>query len=708
MIKRQYKHSHIGLALWLLAVAVALVVVNTAAQVNTAYAGQWIEVSCENPDHSAAPSQDWGSFAGGGGYGSTNSTSCSPGNPMFAMLSTDAAVATESNETLQFTPPSGSSLTGGSIDAGLYADGHGYEASGTAVLYTPNYAYDGSDVYFQCDWGLTPCSGSSNDFAGAITLPEGRGGSLYLSAGCGGAKGAICNEGGSNGAWSLVRVWWANLLLSNNATPAASGFGGTLLQAGARGQRELTLTASDPTGPGVYAVTVQVDAKTLYAATPDDNGGHCVPVGSSGGVLMFDYAQPCRASEALDLPIETAALQDGQHTLKVSVKDAAGNSAVVYDATITTDNAPQQSSAPMLTEPRQLVVGSVLSAQPGGWSAPAGAGKITYAYQWQDCDQHGAGCQTIPGAQSASYTLAPSDEGHTIRVAVTASDSDGQNSATSASSSPVQPAQSSLGTAPGPGASSPETTQKTTPTPAPSSPADTSTPTAPSGLAGGITGAGSLGPANGLAASRAAVLRLAARALTRTFAQRAFVLRGQLLDTAGQPISGARLEVLQRPQGSTSSRVIAHATTRGDGSFTVHVPKGPSRLVQVAYRAFALEAGYAAKASVKEAVKASAHLRITPTSTTPSGMIVLTGAVQGPVPRAGALVDLLVFYHGRWVPIPSASKDATVRTDSAGHFTVAYRFQGGTGRFPFRAEMPAGQAGFPYARGYSNKVDVTT
>ena len=36
---------------------------------------------------------------------------------------------------------------------------------------------------------------------------------------------------------------------------------------------------------------------------------------------MFDHSQPCRASESVDLPINTATLANGQHTLKVTIED---------------------------------------------------------------------------------------------------------------------------------------------------------------------------------------------------------------------------------------------------------------------------------------------------------------------------------------------------------------------------------------------------
>ncbi|MGO9322379.1 MAG: hypothetical protein ACLQBY_16470 [Solirubrobacteraceae bacterium] len=295
-------------------------------------------MSCVNPSQSAAPSEGWTSFAAGGEYGSNNSTSCGPGSPMFAILSTDAAVGVGSAETLQYTPPGGSKLIGGSVDVSLYADGGGYDASGTAVAYTPEYAYNGSNVFFQCASGLPPCANGTNDFSGVLGIPGGRGGNLYLSAGCGGENGASCNSGGSEGAWSLVRLWWANLLLENDTAPTGSGFSGSLLEPNAHGTAELQFTAGDPGGPGVYSVALQIDGQTVYQGTPDGNGGHCVSAGSSSGALMFDYQQPCKQTETVDVPVNTTTLSEGEHTLKVIVTDAAQNSSVVYDGTITTAN----------------------------------------------------------------------------------------------------------------------------------------------------------------------------------------------------------------------------------------------------------------------------------------------------------------------------------------------------------------------------------
>ena len=378
-----------------------------------ANAGNWVEVSCLNPNQSAAPSEGWSSFTTGSPeYGSNNLTSCSPGNPMYAILSTEAPAPSGAGEDLQYTPPAGSILTGGSIDMNLYADGGGYDTSGTAILYSPAFQYDGSDVVIQCARSLTPCSNGTSDFSGVQSIPANRGGNLYVSATCGGS-GSTCNEGGSHGAWALAQVAWANILLSNNSTPAASNVSGSLLDPDASGTQGLTLNATDPGGPGVYTVTVQVDDATLYSATPNNNGGKCVPVGNSGTALMFDYNQPCKQTENVEIPINTASLSDGSHNLKVLVTDAANNTSTVYNATITTENAPMVTSSPSVSGSDQ--VGSTLTGVPAVFQARSGLGPLgAVSGQWLRCSGPGTGCSAIVGATSTAYTPVAGDEGYTI------------------------------------------------------------------------------------------------------------------------------------------------------------------------------------------------------------------------------------------------------------------------------------------------------
>jgi lysophospholipase L1-like esterase len=68
--------------------------------------------------------------------------------------------------------------------------------------------------------------------------------------------------------------------------------------------------------------------------------------------------------------------------------------------------------------------GQTLAASTGSWTN----GPTAYAYQWQDCNAAGGACAPIAGAAGSSYLLQAADVGHTIEVAVTASNASGNSS----------------------------------------------------------------------------------------------------------------------------------------------------------------------------------------------------------------------------------------------------------------------------------------
>ena len=211
------------------------------------------------------------------------------------------------------------------------------------------------------------------------------------------------------------------------------------------------------------------------------------------------------------------------------------------------------------------------------------------------------------------------------------------------------------------------------------------------------------GAPNGTNASPNAELQLGLpRRVARPFARRALRIPGRLLTMSDQPIGGATLDVIQRIAGSSSTRTVTHTRTAANGSFAATVPAGPSRLITIAYRAYTGAPGYTAQNQLNESVQAGVQLNVNPIHTSPQGTIVLSGKVQGSIPRDGTIVDLLVHYRGHWVPFK------TPRTNRHGNFHVRYQFQGGTGKFPFRAEVPSGQAGFPFATGDSRIINVQT
>jgi hypothetical protein len=94
--------------------------------------------------------------------------------------------------------------------------------------------------------------------------------------------------------------------------------------------------------------------------------------------------------------------------------------------------APTNSAAPTISGTPQT--GQTLTATTGTWNSET---TPTYAYQWQRCDTAGNNCAAIAGATAQTYAVQDADVDHTLRVAVTASNSSGSGSATSAQTAVV-------------------------------------------------------------------------------------------------------------------------------------------------------------------------------------------------------------------------------------------------------------------------------
>jgi hypothetical protein len=375
-----------------------------------------------------------------------------------------------------------------------------------------------------------------------------------------------CNFG--EGESPNLELFGASLTLFDPGLPSGSVTGGRLAGSGpASGTEALAYNASDG-GSGVRYVELLIDGKSVakndyIAECPYQNFAACPP--NVSGTISWN----------------TGGVADGQHEVALRIVNAGGNSSIVDDHTITTQNA----------------------------------------------------------------------------------------------SAPVSP----LGALPGPG-------------------------TGAGGSAGvGASRASGAGAANGTSASESAQLRLGVPlTMLRSFAHRSLRLSGRLFNDLGDPIGNATLAIVQQIAGSKGTQVIAYARTSSNGTFAVRVPAGPSRLVEVAYRAFSADASYAAQAKIEESVAAGVQLDVSPRRTSSSGTITLSGRVFGAVPSQGVVVELLVHYRGHWEPF------RTPRTGSNGRFTVVYQFQGGVGRFPFRALAFGGQSGFPFTHGESAAVDATT
>ena len=452
-----------------------------------------------------------------------------------------------------------------------------------------------------------------------------------------------------------LELFGAQLTLADSRPPSGEVTGGGLAGSGAlTGMQSLAYNVGDADS-GVRLARLLIDGT---AVASNDYIADC----------PYTSFLACPSSESDALTWNTASVADGQHTLALAVQDAAQNTSIIDAGTITTANAPTNSTPPSILPGGQPLAGSTISAQDGEWTLPSGAGSLTYTLRWQDCDTQGVNCTPVAGASGDSYTPGPDDVGHTLRVLVSAADNDGATSLQSAPSAMV------------------------------------SSPPAPTGLPAGLaitTPGEAPGLPNGRGASEAAQLRLAGRTtIARSFAGRALRISGTLSGQGGTSIAGATLDLDEQRTGGRVPELIGHTTTRANGSFTADVLPGGSRVITIGYRAFSGALAYTTQASITETVSAGVQMHITPAHTTPTGRITLAGQVAGTIPHEGLVVELLVHYRGAWEPL------RTPRTDSRGQFRAVYEFQGAVGRFPFRAEVFGGQAGFPYATGRSPVVDV--
>ena len=125
----------------------------------------------------------------------------------------------------------------------------------------------------------------------------------------------------------------------------------------------------------------------------------------------------CAAIEGATTSTDTPGAQDVQFALLVlvSATNYSGSTTGVSDATSTIEpESLVDFSRPQISGTDQQ--GATLSASSGIWS---GSGPLSYAYQWESCNQAGAECASIQGADEPEYVIGRGDLGSTLRVKAT-------------------------------------------------------------------------------------------------------------------------------------------------------------------------------------------------------------------------------------------------------------------------------------------------
>jgi large repetitive protein len=216
----------------------------------------------------------------------------------------------------------------------------------------------------------------------------------------------------------------------------------------------VTVTASDdsggssatsaPTGVIVALAPVRRAAPRISGALED---GQLLSV--SGGAwkgtppLSFTYQwEACEASGANCSVLTgasgssyrvTSSQLGGRLRAIVTATNAGGSTSATSRVTKKIKPGPPvNTAAPVITG--GLQEGQTLSAGAGTW---AGTAPLAFTYRWERCSVLVGGCEGIPGATSATYSLGPLDTASKLVVLVTAGNAQGSATASSAETSPI-------------------------------------------------------------------------------------------------------------------------------------------------------------------------------------------------------------------------------------------------------------------------------
>jgi RHS repeat-associated protein len=293
------------------------------------------------------------------------------------------------------TPPSGSlSPLPGSISGSFEVQGYAEDAGTGVASWTLQLAPAGSETWSEpCLPQTLPVFGDV--YGCSVDTSDLENGEYQLRA-------VIADNAGNTYTTPTASVTVQNTPPSSTAAPVVSG----ITIAG----RTLSATTGSWEGPAVITYAYQWQ--------------RCNSVGEA-----------CANVEGATGSTYTLGSGDVGSTLRVLVtaSNGAGESsaASTASAVIAADTLANLSDPTLSGSPH---AGATLNADPGEWS---GALPMTFGYQWRLCNESGADCANITGATSASYTLSEADISSTLRVVVTASDSEGSLSETSAASAPI-------------------------------------------------------------------------------------------------------------------------------------------------------------------------------------------------------------------------------------------------------------------------------
>jgi len=247
-----------------------------------------------------------------------------------------------------------------------------------------------------------------------------------------------CNSSGS-GCGSISSATNQNYVVSNS-------------DAGRTIRVQVTATNGDGSNEALSGATATiVNPGTIPANTkqPDPSGkaedGQKVTVdpGNWSGQkpIAFSYQwQSCNAAGvctdiagATSQSFSVTSSQVGSKLrAMVTAANSAGKATASSNLTVAviakTTGSPVNTTLPLISG--SALVGHTVQSSTGVWTGVT----TTFGYQWSRCNTNGTSCANISGATGQSYGIGTVDAGNALRVSVTATNSTGSGSATSAAS----------------------------------------------------------------------------------------------------------------------------------------------------------------------------------------------------------------------------------------------------------------------------------
>jgi len=180
-------------------------------------------------------------------------------------------------------------------------------------------------------------------------------------------------------------------------------------------------------------------------------------------------------------------------------------------------------------------------------------------------------------------------------------------------------------------------------------------------------------------------------------------ISGTLTTLAGQPVSGAAIDVYETPayQGAPA-RPIGGVSTgpTGQWSFTLAASVASGTL-SLRYRSHVNDTVAAAASTLRLNVHAGITLRVVPHTASVGRRIFFSGVLHGtPIPSGGKQLVLEASSSGEWIQFD------TISTNAKGRYHASYRFKfPGPVSYHFRV-LCKHEAAFPFLEGASNVVRV--